>query len=44
MEFCLPYINSFESGRSYSKADWLSLMGRIYANKEYAKELEEIYR
>lgn len=41
MEFCLPYINSFESGRSYSKADWLSLMGRIYANKEYAKELEE---
>ena len=39
IEFSMPYINSFELGRSYSKAQWLSLISEIYA--EYKEELEE---
>lgn len=41
IEFCMPYINSFELGRSYSKAEWLNLMSKIYEDEKYKEELEE---
>lgn len=39
IEFCLPLINSFELGRSYSKKEWLELISSIY--DEYKEDLEE---
>lgn len=38
IEFCLPYINSFEIGRNYSKKDWLDLISLLY--EEYQEKLE----
>lgn len=38
VEFCLPYINSFEIGRNYSKKDWLDLISLLY--DEYQDKLE----
>ena len=38
IEFCLPFINSFESGRTYSKAEWLNLISDIY--EDYSDDLE----
>ena len=37
--FCLPYINSFEFGRNFSKKDWLDLICFLY--NEYNDKLEE---
>ena len=39
IEFCLPLINSFERGRTYSKKEWLELIDEIY--DEYKEKLEE---
>lgn len=39
IEFCLPYINSFEFGRNFSKKDWLDLICFLYY--EYNDKLEE---
>ncbi|MBR2588098.1 MAG: transposase [Bacilli bacterium] len=39
IEAFLPYINSFEQGRSYSKVEWLELMSDIY--EDYSEVLEE---
>lgn len=39
IEFCLPLINSFEFGRTYSKKDWLQLIGIFY--QEYENVMEE---
>ena len=33
IEFCLPYINSFEFGRNYSKKEWLDLMLKLHPKK-----------
>ena len=30
IEFCLPFVNSFEMGRTYNKAKWLSLLSGLY--------------
>lgn len=30
IEFCLPYINSFEVGRFYTKSEWLELLNELY--------------
>ena len=38
IEFCLPYINSFEIGRSTSKKEWLELISGIY--NKYQEKLE----
>lgn len=38
IETFLPYIHSFELGRTYSKAEWLELMDDIY--EEYKEVLE----
>lgn len=38
-ESFLYYINSYESARSYHRADWLELLSIIY--EQYGKELEE---
>lgn len=38
IEFCLPYINSFELGRNYSKKEWLDLICFLYDN--YKDRLE----
>ena len=38
IEFCLPYINSFEIGRNYSKKEWLELISGIY--NKYQEKLE----
>lgn len=38
IEFCLPYINSFEIGRNYSKRDWLDLISLLY--DDYQEKLE----
>lgn len=38
IEFCLPYINSFERGRTYSKSEWLDLISNIY--DQYCNDLE----
>ena len=38
IEFCLPYINSFELGRNYSKKEWLDLVCFLY--NEYHDKLE----
>lgn len=38
IEFCLPYINSFELGRNYCKKDWLDLISLLY--KDYQDRLE----
>lgn len=38
IDFCLPYINSFEIGRNYSKQDWLELISYLY--EEYPDKLE----
>lgn len=39
IEFCLPYINSFELGRNYSKVKWLELVSNLY--EQYSEKLEE---
>ena len=39
IEVFLPYINSFERGRSYSKVEWLELISKIY--EKYEEVLEE---
>lgn len=39
IEFCLPYINSFEIGRNYNKKDWLNLISLLY--EDYQEKLEE---
>lgn len=39
INFCLPYINSFEIGRNYSKRNWLSLIDFLYI--DYEEKLEE---
>lgn len=39
IEFCLPYIDSFELGRNYSKVEWLELISTIY--NEYKEDLED---
>lgn len=39
IDFCISYINSFESGRAYSKLEWLDLIADIY--EEYQNDLEE---
>ena len=39
IEAILPYINSFEKGRSYSKNEWLEIISDIYEeNKEIMEE------
>lgn len=38
IEFCLPYVNSFEFGRNYSKKEWLDLICFLYDN--YHDKLE----
>ena len=38
IEFCIPFINSLETGRNYSKAEWLKLINNIYIN--YTNDLE----
>ena len=38
IEFCLPYINSFEIGRNHSKKEWLELISVIY--NKYQEKLE----
>lgn len=39
IEFCIPFINSFETGRFYSKAEWLDLISNMY--EQYHNDLEE---
>lgn len=39
IEAIMPYIHTFETGRSYSKTEWLELISDIY--EEYAETLEE---
>lgn len=39
ISFCLPLINSFETGRNYSKQEWLTLVSSLY--ETYSKDLEE---
>ena len=39
IDFCLPYINSFELGRNYSKKEWLDLICFLY--DDYHDRLEE---
>lgn len=39
IDFCLPYINSFEIGRNYSKQEWLNLISVLY--EQYQGKLEE---
>lgn len=39
VEFCLPYVNSFEMGRNYSKKEWLDLISFLY--DKYQDSLEE---
>lgn len=38
IDFCLPYINSFELGRNYSKKEWLDLICFLY--DDYHEKLE----
>lgn len=38
IEFCLPYINSFEIGRNYSKYEWLDLISKLYEKYQYILE------
>lgn len=38
INFCLPYINSFELGRNYSKKEWLNLIDLLY--NDYSERLE----
>ena len=39
IEFCMPYVNSFEIGRNYSKKEWLELISSMY--EEYEEKMEE---
>ncbi len=39
IEFCIPFIISFEIGRSYSKLEWLDLISDLY--EQYPDVLEE---
>ena len=39
IEAVMPYIHTFENGRSYSKIEWLELISNIY--DEYKNILEE---
>lgn len=39
IEAFMPYIHTFEQGRSYSKAEWLDLISDIY--DDYEEKLEE---
>lgn len=39
IEFCVPYINSFEIGRNYSKQEWLELINLLY--ETYPEKMEE---
>lgn len=38
IEFCLPYINHFEIGRTHYKSEWLSLVNTFY--ETYPNEME----
>lgn len=38
IKFCIPYVNSFELGRTYSKVQWLDLISNIY--EQYSDDLE----
>lgn len=38
IEFCLPYINSFEIGRTHNRKEWLDLISLLYS--EYGDKLE----
>lgn len=38
IEFCLPYINHFETGRTHCKAEWLTLINLLY--ETYPQEME----
>ena len=38
IEFCLPYINKFEKGRSQYKEEWLNILSILY--DEYPEEME----
>lgn len=38
IEFCLPYINHFETGRTHYKAEWLNLVSLLY--ETYPQEME----
>lgn len=43
IEYCLPYINSFEIGRSYSKKKWLELISMLYEeNKNIMEEYIDV--
>lgn len=39
IEVAMPYVHTFESGRTYSKVEWLELISEMY--EEYKNELEE---
>lgn len=39
IEFCLPYINSFEIGRNYNRAEWLQFITIMY--EQFREDLEE---
>lgn len=38
IEFCLPYINTFEKGRSQYKEEWLNILSVLY--DEYPEDME----
>ena len=38
IEFCLPYINKFEKGRTHYKEEWLNILSVLY--DEYPQEME----
>lgn len=38
IEFCLPYVNTFEKGRSQYKEEWLNILSVLY--EEYPEDME----
>lgn len=38
IEYCLPFVNSFEKGRSQYKVEWLNILSVLY--EEYPKDME----
>lgn len=40
VEFCLPYVNTVELGRNYSKKEWLELINLLY--EEDKNKMEEL--